>query len=144
MEYISDLLVEIKEYCGEGYKPLIDFNGWRVAVLNFIDDVLPDRMIQMERHTRTDEVFILVEGRGTLLLGGADMQVQQIEALPMELNKLYNVKRNCWHNILLSRDAKILLVENSNTGATNSGYWRLTEDQRRVIRDIAKQQAFSN
>jgi hypothetical protein len=44
----------------------------------------------------------------------------------MEPLKAYNVKRNAWHGVIMSRDAVILLVENEKTGITNSEYFPLT------------------
>jgi len=37
-------LLEIKEYSEEGYKPIIDYGAWRVAILNFIDELLPENI----------------------------------------------------------------------------------------------------
>lgn len=130
-------MLEILEYSGEGYKPLVDYGEWRVAFLRFIDDLKPDHINEMERHTETDEVFVLIHGQGVLLVGGIENHVDEIYPHVMEFGILYNVKRNAWHCILLSRDASVLLVENRNTSKLNSEYTRLTEEQRGFILDQA-------
>ena len=38
----------------------------------------------------------------------------------MEAGKIYNVRRNTWHTVLLSREASVLIVENRDTGEANS------------------------
>ena len=130
---MDESLLEIRTFEGIGYKPLIDFGTWRVAILRYLDDIQPDRINGMERHTETDEVFVLLKGRGVLIMGGNGAQVNGIFSQVMEDGKLYNVKRHAWHTILLSRDASVLLVENRDTGALNSEHADLSEEQREQI-----------
>ena len=61
-------LLDIHEYNGPGYRPLVDFDHWRVAVLNFSADLLPEHLTSMQRHNDTDEVFVLLAGRCILHL----------------------------------------------------------------------------
>ncbi len=122
---MDEALLEIRQYTGEGYLPLIDFNTWRVAILRWEPASLPENIDRMERHTQTDEVFVLLEGQATLVLGGNSEKVDGIHPQVLEPCKLYNVKQNTWHSILLSRDVSILIVENRNTGEGNSEYCSL-------------------
>lgn len=125
---MDESLLEIKAYKGGGYKPLIDFGTWRVAILRWQPSMQPEKQEYMERHTQTDEVFVLLEGQATLILGGKGLQAAGSYQYTMETGKLYNVKRNAWHTIVLSQDASILLVENQDTGEANSEYCRIPED----------------
>ena len=59
--------------------------------------------------------------------------VDDIQAEVMASGKLYNVKQNTWHTVLLSRDASILIVENRDTGEGNSEFFQLTAEQRQVV-----------
>lgn len=137
---MNESLLEIKSYEGIGYQPLIDYGTWRVAILRYLDEIQPNRIKSMERHTETDEVFVLLHGNGTLLMGGNGTQVEEVLPQTMEHGKLYNVKRNAWHNILLSRDASVLLVENRNTGRENSEYTDLTEEHCKLIMEVARRE----
>jgi hypothetical protein len=128
-------VLEILEYHGEGYQPLVDYGDWRVAMLRFLDQLQPDRVDSMERHKDTDEVFVLLQGHGALILGGNNPRVEDIAFQVMEAGKVYNVKQLSWHSILLSRDASVLLVENKDVSVHNSEYMALTEEQRRKILD---------
>ena len=139
---MNETLLEISEYSGDGYKSLIDFGEWRVAILRYLDDIQPDRIDSMERHIETDEVFVLLHGRGVLILGGNGLQVDGIHPQVMESGKLYNIKRHAWHTVLLSRDASVLLVENRDTGRHNSEYLNLSVGQREEIVEIARQESF--
>jgi ureidoglycolate hydrolase len=130
-------ILEILDFSGEGYKPLVDYEEWRVAFLRYIDDLHPAQIKEMERHTLTDEVFVLIRGQGVLLLGEAGIHVDRISPQTLEFGKIYNVKKNVWHAILLSKDATVLLVENSNTGRDNSEYYQLSKAQCTTIKESA-------
>jgi ureidoglycolate hydrolase len=130
---MDEKLLEIHEYTGIGYKPLIDYGTWRVAVLRYIDELIPERIGKVERHNETDEVFVLWAGQAVLFLGEGDEDVTKLTPLVMEPHKMYNVKRGAWHTVVLSRDASILLVENRDTSTENSSYFTLGDSLRKVI-----------
>jgi ureidoglycolate hydrolase len=134
---MDENLLEIREYVGEGYRPLIDYGAWRVAILRWIQSMLPEKMDYMERHTQTDEVFVLLQGQATLILGGNHSKAEGMYPQIMKRRKLYNVKRNVWHTIILSRDASVLIVENQDTASENSEYSNLSEEQRQVLKEIS-------
>jgi ureidoglycolate hydrolase len=134
---MDETLLEIRDYQGAGYQPLVDYGDWRVAILRFLDELQPERIDSMERHTETDEVFVLLLGQGVLIMGGCQAQIDRIYPQVMERGKIYNVKRNAWHTILLSRDASVLLVENRDTGKHNSETTRLSQELRHSILEKA-------
>ena len=136
---LSESLIEIREYDGPDYKPLIDFQSWRVALMNYTPDLLPERIKRMQRHNETDEIFVLLAGRCILFLGEGADAVTNIHAVDMELNKLYNVKRNCWHSHTFSEDAKVLIVENRDTVEENSPFVSLTKAQSKEITRLTKE-----
>ena len=106
--------LEIKEYDGEGYNRTHTYGAWCVAFLNHADRF--ENTTYLERHLLTDEVFVLLNGWAELLIG------EKGEPMQMEPGKIYNIKAGVWHNIHVSRDAKVLIVENSDTGKENSEY----------------------
>ena len=135
---MDENLLEIRQYTGEGYRPLIDYADWRVAILRWEESLLPQNIGMMERHTQTDEVFVLLEGQATLILGGNSERVESIQVQDLAISTLYNVKQNAWHTILLSQDASILIVENRNTGEDNTEYFRLSREIKKIIFEIGK------
>lgn len=138
---MDESVLEIREYTGTGYKPLIDYADWRVAILNFLNEVSPELNKRMERHTETDEVFVLTRGKAVLVMGGNNAQADEVSPQSMEIGKLYNIKRNAWHTILMSRDASVLLVENKDTGDHNSEFFDLTDAMHSQVLEIAKTHA---
>jgi ureidoglycolate hydrolase len=130
---MDERLLEISVYDGVGYQPLIDYGAWRVAILRWEQSMLPEKMEYMERHTQTDEVFVLMNGQATLILGGNGSKAQGVDKQAMEQGKLYNVKRYTWHTITLSQDASILIVENQDTGNENTEYSQISEECKQEI-----------
>lgn len=108
--------LDVFDYNGEGYNPTFKFDTWIVAYLNYAPRFDRKTLEYLERHNETDEVFILLEGAATLLIG------ENGEEVVMDKFKQYVVKKGEWHNIIVSRDAKVIVVENSNTSKQNSEY----------------------
>jgi len=133
---VSENLLEVLDYTKEGYSPVVDYDAWRVAVLNFSNDLLPGNIKALQRHNETDEVFVLLSGRCILFIGDGDEKVTDIFAENMQPLKIYNVKKSVWHSHTLSRDAKLLIVENRNTTFDNSPFCPLTDIQQKMIADM--------
>jgi uncharacterized protein YjlB len=129
-------MLEIKRYEGEGYHPLINFGTWRVAFLRWEACMQAEKIDRMERHTQTDEVFVLLHGQATLILGGNASAVDGIYPQEMKMGSVYNVKQGAWHTVLPSRDASILIVEESNTGEENTEYCNLADELRFKIMEL--------
>jgi len=126
-------LIEVKNYEGSGYQPVISYETWRVAVLRYLSKLEPDQIVDMERHNATDEVFILVKGHGILFIAGNQIKPSDIQSIPMKIGEIYNVKKNTWHTISLSKDAHVIIVENDNTNTMNSEAALLDEQIRAHI-----------
>ena len=121
-------LLEVHRHDGPSYKPLVDFEAWRVAILNASDDLLPENLTRMQRHNQTDEVFVLLAGRCILFVGDGVETVTRLHAVELAPGQVYNVRRAVWHTHTLSADAKVLVVENRDTTYDNSPFTAL--DQR--------------
>ena len=126
-------LIEIKEYEEAGYKPVIDYGEWRVAVLNYCDELLPENITKMQKHNQTDEVFVLLKGKCMLFMAEGDQKIEEIYAQEMEPFKMYNIKRSVWHTHTLSEEAMVLIIENRDTGLDNSPEIDLTDQERKKI-----------
>lgn len=115
-------LLEMSEYDEVGYSPLIDFQSWRVAILNYIDELDADKIDNFQSHNETDEVFVLLSGKCILFCAevDGDNNIINIASWDMLPNKTYNIKRGVYHTHTLSDDGKVLIVENSDTSDCNS------------------------
>lgn len=138
METLSESLIEVREHTGADYMPLVDYQSWRVALMNYTSDLLPEKINRVQKHTETDEVFVLMKGRCILFIGEGEESVTKVHAVDMELYKLYNVKRNAWHSHTFSEDARVLIVENRDTVVENSPFVDLSESQCEEVVGLAK------
>lgn len=108
--------IEIKECLIGGYNPLVHFNGWRVAVANSGEKFSEKNFTKLERHLQTDEVFVLLCGSATLVVG------EKMTKYNLEEKKLYNVKKGTWHGLVLKENSSVLIIENDNTSPDNTEY----------------------
>ncbi len=133
----SDSLLEVREHNGLDYKPLVDYQTWRVALMNYTPELTPEKIKRMQKHTDTDEVFVLMNGRCILFIGEGKNTVTRVHAVDMEPYKLYNVKRGVWHSHTFSEDARVLIVENRDTTDVNSPFVDLSKEQQKEIVELA-------
>ena len=118
--------LDILDYGGDDYCRLVSGAKWTVAALNYAERFDERNIVDLERHNLTDEAFVLLAGEATLLLGETARRVK------MEPLKVYNVRAGAWHNIFVSRDARVLVIENADTSKDNTEYFDLAA--RRVFR----------
>ncbi len=139
----DEKLIQVREFRGEGFQPLVTTATWRVAMLRctWITFSQPGSD-NLERHILTDEVFVLVKGRGVLIIGSNGNQASDLVPQEMEIGVVYNVRDNTWHTILLSLDASGLIVENSDTAEENTKICEVNDIQRKQIVSIAHQFSF--
>jgi hypothetical protein len=111
------------------YQPVLDFAGWKVAMLRHFEVVAPETFYRVERHWNTNEVFILTAGQAFLII----LEGEQAPTAPgfvtaMETNVAYNVRQSVWHHVVMSPDAHIVLFERSETGPQTTDYAPLAPD----------------
>jgi len=128
--------IEVKEFPESGYRPLVDFESWRVAVLKYCADLKLENIRTMQYHAETDEAFILLQGQCSLFTGGVGPKIGELKKTGMELHKVYVIKRGVWHNHSMSRDGEVLIVENSQTSDENSPIMELSPEQQKCLHQI--------
>lgn len=97
-------------YNQDGFKVLKEFEGWKIGFLRYNERF--SLCTEMEQHLETDEVFVLLEGTATLYT--------EAETCPMNKSTLYNIPKGVWHHVVVSEDATVLVIENSNTSIANT------------------------
>ena len=125
--------LEICEYTGGGYKPVIDFESWRVAILRYCEELERPNITSMQKHMESDEVFVLLEGDCTLFIGGQGDEIGEIEPVSLTPLKMFNVKKGTWHTHTLEKNTTVLIVENRNTRDDNSPIQLLNPTQKEKL-----------
>ena len=108
--------VDIYDYLGKNYMAVMSYDKWRVAYLNHGDRVEEKSFHRIERNMQTDEVFVLLERKATLIIG---LELNKIEMIP---HKVYNVPKGVWHHIITKEETRVLVIENEDTCDKNSEY----------------------
>ena len=122
--------IEVYEYNNAGYKPLVYSQGWMVALLNYENLMDPEKAHEIERHLKTDEVFILLKGQAAFYLVAADQPLQVVEIKP---GQVYNVIKGTWHNLLATKDAAFAIIENRDTDVFDTEIRPLTGEERQCM-----------
>lgn len=122
--------LEIHEYNDAGYRPLIYSAGWMVALMNWDTKMAVKNAARIERHVRTDEVFILLRGKAAFYVDEGEGGLRVVEMLP---GKLYNIPRSIWHNTLATTDVQFAIIENRDTDKMDTEERELTEEEKTAL-----------
>lgn len=119
--------IEQYSYEGEGLTRVFENEKWMVGIKNWkpANDIANTNCV--ERHNQTDELFVLLAGKCTLIFANEENGNLVLEAVDMEPMKVYNIPKSLWHNTVTQKDTKLILVEDSSTGMDNSDVRMLTD-----------------
>ena len=115
-------------YAGEGMKRVYENDAWTVGVKNYKVANSIEGFTELERHNKTDELFVLLGGRCVLLAMIEDGGMRSFRSTPMQPATVYTIPRGLWHTTITWPDTKLALIENADTGMANSDV--LTLEQR--------------
>ena len=107
------MIIEM-QYDGDGVGGELAANDYRCSFLNFLPRLVPEKVASMQKHTETDETFVLLKGKAMLYLADGFDQPENITCVYLEQLKSYTIPLGIWHAPIMSEDGKILLIENNN------------------------------
>lgn len=125
------------EFNGEGMQRVFENEKWTVGIKNWKPANDVTGIDCLERHNKTDELFVLIEGSCTLIYANEKEGKLEFGAVKMEKDKVYNIPATLWHNTITRKDTKMILIEDSNTSMDNSDILNLTEEQIAEMRSLA-------
>ena len=115
-------LIRISEHDGSGIGGETFCGEFLVSVLNFLPRLVPEK--------------VLLQGRAMIFLADGMDRPENISCRTLEPNKIYTVPKGVWHQPVMTKDAKILLIEKSNTVDANSPRLPLTDGQTAEVRRL--------
>ena len=122
--------VEVLDWEGQGFRPLVKFGNWLVALMNWEQRFDLAGVGDVERHTGTDEVFVLTHGRSVLFIATEN----EIQAFDMEPGVVYNVTKGTWHSVIGTKETTWLIVESNDTSSENTDHRHLDETELDALR----------
>ena len=132
------MYAEIYSHEAEGIQCVFDNQKWVVCIKNWKPNNDIDQIQYLEIHHTTDEQFILMEGKALLLAASRGEQGFDIQVVPMERGKVYNVPQDTWFNTITQRDTKLVYVQDAGTTGENSEYQDMTEKELEYVRQTAR------
>jgi len=129
------------DFTGIGYEKLFHHQNWRVAILNYIEELEVEKLNYVEAHDLTDEVFVLLSGTCHMFFAEVEsMRIKDISCISLETNKVYKIPMGVYHTHTLSSDAKLLIVEEESTCYDNSPRVYMTNEEKDLMRKRYKEQ----
>lgn len=132
------MVIQKYEFNGEGMTRVFENEKWMVGIKNWKPANDITGLNCLERHNKTDELFILLAGKCVLLFANEVNGELVIEAETMEPMKVYNIPATLWHNTVTTKETKLILVEDSSTSMENSNILDLNEAQIAKVKELAK------
>ena len=131
-------LIEQYQISDNGYHPFLIRDGWQVAQLNYMPEQEIGNIEKLDIHHLTDEVFILLKGKAVLI--GAKINGNNVD-FEVELMKpiiTYNIPVGTWHNIAMSKDCEIIIVEKSNTHEGDFEFFQLSQEKKKEMETLVR------
>lgn len=131
-------LIEQYQISDNGYHPFLIRDGWQVAQLNYMPEQEIGNIEKLDIHHLTDEVFILLKGKAVLI--GAEIKGNEVnfEVELLKPNITYNIPVGTWHNIAMSKDCEIIIVEKANTHEGDFEFFPLSEEQKKEMETLVR------
>ncbi len=128
---------DIYSHEGEGIQCVYDNKNWVVCIKNWKPNNDIENIERLEVHHATDEQFIMISGKAVLLAATRENDAFQIDVIPMESGKVYNIPQGIWFNTVAMKDAKMAYVQDAGTTAENSEYCNMTAEELAYVKKKA-------
>lgn len=122
--------VDIYQYSEAGYKPLLEFNGNNIAVLNYLEAARLKKLSSLEKHRESDEVFIPVSGEMQMITKNGG----EFTLTPLTPGKVYIVKKNIYHGLIMEEGSSSFVIRRTHPEGKKDV--TLLELSSRQIKDI--------
>ena len=123
----------IKEY---GYHPFLIKEGWQMAQLNYTDEQHIDPITRFDVHLETDEVFVPINGNAVLIVASIIDDDPIFEVELMQLNTIFNIPQDVWHNIAMEQGSQVLIAEKSNTHIFDFDHFSLSKNKQEELKSM--------
>jgi hypothetical protein len=124
---------ETYQYDLSGYQKLFHSQNWRIAILNHTNELEIENINYVECHLNTDEVFVLLNGSCTMIFAKIENDgIIGYEKVDLQMYQIYKILPSVYHTHVLSKDAKLLIIEAEDTTYENSPrhYFSVNEKQK--------------
>lgn len=134
------LMIERYNIREKGYHPFVIKEGWQLAKLNYTEEQHIDKIMQMDVHLETDELFIPIAGKAVLIAATINDNVPHFEVEQMKLNHIYNIPKGVWHNIAMEEGSEVFIAEKADTHISDFEHFALSNSKKEELCNLVNQQ----
>lgn len=102
----------------QGFGVTFENKDFKCAFITHSEQYKCGRVHIIKRHTESPEVFVLLNGKATLLTG--DPSIGEYIKTNLQMKQSYCITSGTWHYLAVSEDALVFVVENSNVSGVNT------------------------
>lgn len=114
-------MIRILRHQVEGFSRLYENKNWTVAWKTAAPSNSREAVTKLERHNKTDEIFILLSGNAVMMEGNVEAgAVTKLAERRMEQGCIYLIPKGTWHNTWMEPGAVFAMVENADTSYENT------------------------
>ncbi len=109
-------MIETKALQNSGFDLVFKNENFKCAFISASSMYSYGEVYEMKRHNKTDEIFVLISGKATMLTIENDSFVET----ELSTNNTYIVGKGTWHYLAVSDGAVVFVCENADTCADNT------------------------
>lgn len=91
---------------------------FKCGFITYSEQYACGRVHFLKRHKESAEVFVLLNGKATLLTG--EPSEGQYKRTDLQIKQTYCIPSGTWHYLVVSEDALVFVVENSKVSIENT------------------------
>jgi hypothetical protein len=111
--------------------------NWKVGLLQYMPQFNYKDLNNIDAHMETDEIFILQSGKCSLLIFDEKQNADKVEFVQLKEIVPVCVNKGTWHTHILSKDAKVVVIENANTCEKNTNVYYFNNDEKKLLAKLA-------
>ncbi|MBE6942456.1 MAG: cupin domain-containing protein [Ruminococcaceae bacterium] len=116
-------MLTISQPSRPGFEPVVTTDRFKCAFLTHGEGFTYGEVRELKRHNKTDEVFVLLSGKATMLI----LENDRFTETPLQPGTAYNVCTGTWHYLAASEDAVVFVTESSDTSKANTDVLTLAQ-----------------
>lgn len=108
-----------------GFELVYKNDLFKCAFITQNEQYAPGKISCLKRHNKSDEIFVLIQGKAVLLTG--EQTDGEYDATELQFGRSYCVTAGTWHYMAVSDDAKVFVVENADVSKENTDELNIEE-----------------
>ena len=107
-------MIECIDKYTDGFCQMVKTDKWQLAFITHSEAY--GELKEFKRHMTTDEAMVLVKGSAVLYTYEND----EIIEIELKQNVVYNIRTATWHHLKVSKDALVVVAEDSGITTKDS------------------------